>query len=124
MEYCSSFSDRMQKNSSLIVLLLVSFVSALHHMYSSVSALYHMYCSVLSSSPQILLCFKFFTTDILLVLSSLSWIPSCFILLLIFFLCIFFLDILLFITLYCYPPFIMLQYSIIVIQATSGIIRF
>ena len=81
------------KNSSFVVLLLV-FVSALHHVYSSVSALYHVYCSVLSSSPQIF---------------------SCFILILIFFLCILFLDILLFITLYCYPPFIMLQYSIIVI---------
>ena len=48
---------------------------------------------------------------------------SYFILLLfIFFLCILFLDILLFITLYCYHPFIMLQYSLIVIQVTSGII--
>ena len=102
MEYCSSFSDRMQKKSSFIILLLVFFVSALHHVYSSISALYRAYCSVLSSSPHIF-----------------SW----FILLLIFFLCILFLDILLFITLYYYPPFIMLQYSIIVIQATSGIIR-
>ena len=64
------------KNSSLIVLLLIFFVSALHHVYSSVSALHHVYCSVLSlhhryssglsSSPQIFFCFKVFTTDILL----------------------------------------------------------
>ena len=55
---------------------------------------------------------------IISVLSSSPWILSCFVLLIIFFLCILF-----FITLYCYPPFIMLQYSTIVIRATSGIIR-
>ena len=76
MDYCFSFSDRMQKNSSFIILLLVSFV---YHVYCSVSALYYTYCSVLSSSQHIF---------------------SCFIFLL-----------------------IMLQDSIIVIRATSGIIR-
>ena len=55
--YCFSgilffYWDRMQKNPSFIVLLLVSFfVAALHHVYNSVLALHHAYCSVLSSLP-------------------------------------------------------------------------
>ena len=80
-------------------------VSALHHVYCSVSALYHVYCSVSAVHQVYLLCF-----------SSAPCILFCFVLLLfIFFLSILFLVILLFITLYCYPPFIMLQYSIMVI---------
>ena len=82
----------------------------------------------ISSVPCILFCVKFFTMEILAspltcsFLHSSPQILSCFVHL-IFFWCILSLDILLFITLYCYSPYLMLQYSTIVIQATSGIIR-
>ena len=117
MEYCSLFQIG-HKNSSFIVLLIVSFAT-LHQVYSSVSALYHAYCSVLSSSPWKLLLYHWYIP----VLGSSRHILSCFVLLHIFFWCILFLDILLIITFYCNPPFIMLHYSTTVIWATSGIIR-
>ena len=105
----------------------------MHFLSSCVSVVPHIWFSI-TSAPCILCCIKFFhhwyyfcvklfTMGIISVLSFSPQILSCFILFLIFFLCILFLDILLFINLYCYPPFIMLHYSTIVIWATSGIIR-
>ena len=73
---------------------------------TSVLSLQHVYCAILSAFTMVLFLFQVFS----------SWI-SCFVLL-----CILLLLIIFFILCHCYPFFIVLQH-VIVIQATSGLIR-